>query len=91
MNKGHDMIEERREFIKGFMAAARIFGRIDCDERIEMLDMDFRESPSTERILPLDDYLQIPTYIRKGRKLTAPHGKKAQRQSFSGFWEENSL
>lgn len=63
------MTEERREFFEGFMAAARIFGAPGFDNEFKMPEIDIRKNTPKERALPLDEYLKIPTYIRKGKSL----------------------
>ncbi|MCK5339473.1 MAG: hypothetical protein KAJ60_00300 [Desulfobulbaceae bacterium] len=68
------MMNEEREFVEGFLAAARIYGRAGKEAAIvSEKEGGMRGGKSTRRFriygrqLSYDEYLEVPTYIRRGK------------------------
>jgi len=61
------MRQGQQQFIEGFMAAARLLG-VSAVEQSDATRLPHeQEELFRETRLSLDDYLAIPTFIRRGR------------------------
>lgn len=72
------MMSERSEFIEGFLAAARILCGQPADEHAPVsIERQVRRPVCREQIqmqgviMSVDDYLEVPTYLRRDILLSA--------------------
>lgn len=71
---GRIMQNERKEFVEGFMAAVCLFALrkegkcFSGDRRTQESPARKAEAPVAGRVV-LENYLDIPTYLRRGRSI----------------------